>query len=222
MAPSPTIPTSFVPKQPVHATARFTKSGGNTFLALSLFMLGVSLVSAGGVFAYEQYLAGVERAKSLELSTAEASVNAEAVEAFVRTRDRFSVAADILNSHVAVSRFFDLLESLTLTNVRYDTFSYTLLPDGSGEIELNGVARSFNALAAQSAAFSAEKNLKRTIFSGIQVGEDGEVNFTVSAEADPKLLEFSLSSAPVSSGQQLPAVQTTVVSTTTSATTTTP
>ncbi len=220
MAPSPTIPTSFVPKQPVHATARFTKSGGNTFLALSLFMLAVSLVSAGGVFAYEQYLSGVERSKSLELSTAEASVNAEAVEAFVRTRDRFSVAAEILNSHVAVSRFFDLLESLTLTNVRYDTFSYALLPDGSGEIGLNGVARSFNALAAQSAAFSSEKNLKRAIFSGIQVGEDGEVNFSVTADANPELLEFSLSSAPVSSGQ-LPAVQNTVISTST-ATTTTP
>jgi len=132
----------------VKSAARFSKTGGNTFLMFSLFMLGVALAGAVGVFAYGQYLGSVDRAKSAELASVEADINTEQVEGFIRARDRFNVAGSILDQHVALSNFFEVLESLTLVNVRFDSFSFTLLPDGSADINLTGNARSFNALAA--------------------------------------------------------------------------
>ncbi len=54
---------------------------------------------------------------------------------------------------------------------------------------MNGVARSFNALAAQSNAFSDEKRIKRAIFSGITLDQkSGNVSFSLKAELDPALI----------------------------------
>lgn len=212
-----------MPKQPVKRTARFTKTGTNTFLVLSLFVLVVMVVGAGAVFGYGEYLKGVERAKSALLAAAEENINADSVESFVRARDRFAAAGGILDSHLELSNFFDLLESITLTNVRYNSFSFTMLPDGTGEITVSGTARSFNALAAQSAAFSSEKQIKRAIFSGIQVTESGTVSFSMTATLDSRLLEFT-----VEGGTPPPAAPTTASTTaprtasSTSAATTTP
>jgi len=156
----------------------------------SLFMLGLSVAGAVGIFAYGEVLKGVDRAKSAELVVAEADIDSSQVEAFIRSRDRFTSSADILDRHIELSNFFEVLESLTLVNVRFDSFGFTYLPDGTGEITLSGSARSFNALAAQSSAFSAQKEIKRAIFSGIQVAENGTVSFTVEATLDDDLLVF--------------------------------
>jgi len=166
-------------------------------MTLALALLGFTVVGAIAVFAFQQFLTSVERGKSAELAAAEADINADEVELFIRARDRFAVANQILDEHVMLSRFFDVLESVTLVNVRFGSFTFTRLDGGIGEIRLSGSARSFNALAAQSAAFSSEKRIKRAIFSGIQVAENGTVRFEVSAELDPKLIEFTVQDGAV-------------------------
>lgn len=205
-----------MPKQPVKSAARFTKSGGNTFLMFSLFALGLSVAGALGVFGYGEYLKSVDAKKSEALSQARLAVSADAVEGFVRSRDRFEAAGGILDSHVAISNFFDLLESITLVNVRYSGFSFTTLEDGTAEIALSGTARSFNALAAQSGVFSKEKDIRRAIFSGIDVDEKGTVSFVVNAVVDADLLKFAVDES--SSGTD--AAPTPVVPAATPATTT--
>lgn len=183
-----------MPKQPVKSAARFTKTGGNIFLIFSVFIFGAVAVGAIGVFAYGEYQKGIEKTKAAELEAAEKSVNASAVEDFIRARDRFKAAGAVLDTHVAISNFFDLLESMTLVSVRYSSFTFGTLEDGTAEITLSGTARSFNALAAQSAAFSREKEIRRAIFSGIQVAENGTVSFDIEAQLDADLLRFSVSS----------------------------
>ena len=53
---------------------------------------------------------------------------------------------------------------------------------------MQGVARSFNALAAESAAFADDKRIKRAIFSAITADKGGLVRFSLRAELDPKIL----------------------------------
>lgn len=220
MAPSPTIPTSFVPKQPVKTTARFTRTGGNTFLMFSVFALGLALVGAGGAFGYKEYLKGIEKERVTALKAAQNGVNTDEVDQYIRSRDRFGTALGVLDKHVALSNFFDLLEEITLVNVRFDSFSYTLLEDGSAEISLSGSARSFNALAAQSSVFSSEKNLREAIFSGIELDEDGTVGFSVDATVTSDILAFTVDSAQAEdatsievSGETVPVEETAPVET---------
>ena len=194
--PTPTIPTSFVPKQPVKAAARPQRSGGNIFFVISLILLGAALVGSGGVFAYERYLESARNSKDQEVRAAQERINPDTVEDFVRTRNRFTSASQILNSHVAPSQFFDLLEGLTLQSVRFDTLLFTLAEDRSAEIKVEGVARTFNALAAQSAALAGEKRIKSAIFSDITVNDDGTVGFSLVADLDSRLLILDPTRAP--------------------------
>lgn len=195
MAPSPTIPTSFVPKQPVQSTPRFRSSGGNTFLFIASILLGISVLGSLGVFAYEQYLMGIRDTKKAEVESVQKNIDSTAVEDFIKTRDRFKSAMTLLDSHVVSSQFFDLLEDMTLQNVRFNSLSLKLEDDHTAKISMEGVARTFNALAAQSSEFAKEDRLKRAIFSDITVDLKDQVTFSFSAELSNELLTMTTEEA---------------------------
>jgi len=184
----PTIPTSFVPKQPVAPTLRRQKSGTNIFFLLGAGALGLAIVASLATFGYEFYLKSARDTKEAELVTAQQQVDIDAVEGFIRLRDRLNAVEIILDRHVALSEFFNTLEVRTLQTVRFSNLGLTVDADRSAGIEMNGIARSFNALAAQSAAIAAEKRIKRAIFTDIQVNENGTVGFTLTAVLDPRLI----------------------------------
>ena len=187
MALPPTIPTSFVPKQPV--LLRKSISGFNPFLVVSYFILGIWVVIAGLVFAYQFYLSRVAEQKSEELRTAQNNIDRATVSEFIRLRDRFTTAKDLLNKHHVPSHFFDELENITIQNVRFTSLKLTIKDTGMATVQMQGVARNFNALAAQSTAFAKDKNFKRAIFSGFTLdSKDNSVTFQVNADVDPSLM----------------------------------
>lgn len=197
MALPPTIPTSFVPKQPVSSGMRKQKSGLNLLLIGSSALLGIATLVCAGIFGYELYLKGARDAKQAELAAAQRAVDIDTVEGFIRLRDRLSATESILNQHVELSEFFDVLEARTLQTVRFSNLIVSVSGDRSAEIEVEGVARSFNALAAQSASIAAEKRIKRAIFSGITVNDNGTVAFSLTATLDPRI---------ITSGEILPGI----------------
>lgn len=168
---------------------RHTESGGNMFLTVSLVLLGIAVVASAGVFGYLTYLEGVRDAKEEELQIEEEKVSDSTVEGFIRLRNRLTSAQEILDNHVMTSQLFDELELKTLKNVRFTDFSYESQPDGTIELQMAGTARTFNALAAQSAAFATEgSRIRRAIFSGISADDNGIVTFEVTATVDSRLI----------------------------------
>lgn len=185
----PTIPTSFVPKQPVAAMpARRAKSGVNVFMIIGASVAAASVVIAGAVFAYEFYLKGAHASKTVQLEEAQKAVNIDTVEDFIRLRGRLAALESLLDEHVILSEFFDLLELRTLQTVRFSGLKLSVDEDRSAEIQMEGVAKNFNALAAQSTQLAAEKQIKRAIFSGISLNENGTVSFSLSASIEPRLI----------------------------------
>jgi len=191
-------------------------------MVLSVILLGAAVLGSVGVFAYERYLIGVRNQKAAEVTAAEQVISSASVEEFIRTRDRFASAQEILDSHVAASQFFDLLESLTLSTVRFNQLSFELLEDRSAQIQMTGIARTFNALAAQSSALASEKRIKSAIFSGITVNQNNTVAFGLSADLDPRLITLSMEGAPLAPAAPLvPATSTPATTTATSTATST-
>lgn len=176
---------------------RKQKSGLNVLLIGSSILLGVGTLACAGVFGYELYLKGARDAKQEELAAAQRAVDIDTVEGFIRLRDRLSATESILNQHVELSEFFGVLESRTLQTVRFSNLQISVNGDRSAEVEMEGVARSFNALAAQSASIAAEKRIKRAIFSDITVNDNGTVGFALSATLDPRI---------ITSGEILPGI----------------
>lgn len=187
MALPPTVPTSFVPKQPV-ATTRRARNGANLFVVAATFIAAFTVLMAAGVFGYQKFLESAHAKKEKQLTEAEAAINRDAVEDFIRLQDRLVSAETLLTQHVALSQFLSILESVTALNVKFDSLEVAIQPDRSAKISMKGKAATFNALAAESAAFAAEKRIRRAIFSGISANDTGGVSFTLTAELDPRLV----------------------------------
>ena len=229
MALPPTLPTSFVPRQPTSPQLHRARPAQGLLYYVAIFVMVVALLGAGGTFAYAKFLETVSAAKEVTLKESEDKIDGEAVLGFTRLRSRILVANNLLDRHVVTSRFFEVLEDLTLQNVRFQSMQMSITEDRTAKIEMRGVARSFNALAAQSSKFAGEPNIRRAIFSGITVDKSGFVKFSLQAELTPKLVivgrdEKNKAVAPtpnIATTTPFEAVTSSPASTTTAAATTT-
>lgn len=206
MALSPNIPTSFVPKQPVQTSHRPQSSGLNVFGLVSLFIFVVTLAGAGGVFLYEKYLGTVLTAKEAQIEEVQGKTNQAAVKQFIRMRDRFSVAHQLMNDHTTLSNFFEVLEQNTVQNVRFDSLILSVDEEGAATIEMSGVARNFNALASQSSVFAKESRVRNALFSNIDVTQSGNVMFSFTGDVPSEVIRME--TPVVSAEPALPAIPT--------------
>ncbi len=190
MALPPTVPTSFVPRQTTSPRARGRLDLGGAFAFVSYGAFFVVLLAALGVFGYAWLLKTEKAAKDTELANQEASIDEATVRSLIALRDRLAAGQKLLNSHVGVTTLFTLLEKLTITSVRITTLDLTVLDDGAARLSLNGSAKNFNALAAESSLFGAEPFLNDAIFSNIRLQPAGVVNFTLNTKIDPKLIGY--------------------------------
>jgi hypothetical protein len=187
---SPTIPTSFVPRQQFAAPPpRPKRSGQNIFLIASIGIFALALLAAGGTFAYEKYLESSRDAKEASIASKQQGIDSSTVAQFVALSNRISAAQTILDDHVAVSQFFDLLEGLTLQSVSITALTLHVADDRTATLSVAGNAKTFNALASESAAFAQQPLIKHAIFSGLNAGKDGTVSFTVAADLDSSLIK---------------------------------
>lgn len=192
MALPPTVPTSFVPHPSSAAGRRRSDIGG----AFAFFGYGVlALVVALGIaaFIYSRILIAEKNATDAELQERVAAIDPATIAEFVHLRDRLSYGQTLLNEHVALTGFFEVLISVMPSGVRFNDLHILVRDDGVPALEATGIAASFNALAATSDLFAADGRIKDAIFSGISV-EGNAVTFTLSANIDPTLVAFT--SAP--------------------------
>lgn len=187
-----TIPTSFVPKQPVRAAVS-TGSGGLTsiYFVIALVVFLVTLLLAGAVFAYGAYLTRAKEVRIADLGSYQSVVREDTANELSRLSTRMAVAKELLNNHVYFSSVFSLLETLTATSVRFSSANLSLAPDGSGMLSLAGVARDFNAVAFEAEVLGRDPAINSPVFSNLEVGEDGNVSFSVSATVSSKFLRDS-------------------------------
>lgn len=185
----PVAQGSFIPKQSLAAAGR--SSGVGLFLLLALLVFVMSLLAAGGSFAYEQFLNKRIADKDAQLRLAEGAFNATTIQDLVRMDQRLTQAQTLLGKHVAPSALFYFLSTITLERVQLTSMDLVVQPDGSADITLSGSADSFSTVALQSDKIGGSKLLRDVIFSGINVTESGRVNFAVNASADASLISYT-------------------------------
>ena len=217
MAVPPVIPTSFVPRPAASAGPRGSLGLGSVLAALGYFFLLLALVAAAGVFLYGRLLASEQATSAANLAKAESSIDEPTIESLVQLRNRLTTAETLLNSHLAFSGLFDLLETVTPADASFSSIHISFDQNGNAVLVANGTARSFNSLAAASNDFSMDARLKNTIFSNLQIGTSGSVGFVLTAVLDPKLIAYTGASAPAAG-----ATTNTAATGTSTATTTTP
>jgi hypothetical protein len=189
MALPPTIPTSFVPRPT--AARRHSVDLVGVFGFFMYAILGIVFLMALGVFSYGQILSAEQSRKDGELVAAEANIDQTTIEDFVRLSNRLKQGRTLLSKHVALSNFFNLIQTILPTNVRFSTLHVSFDSRGAPKVDGAGIAKNFNALAAASTAFAADNRVKDAIFSKLSVNKDSTVSFELSATLDPKLIVFT-------------------------------
>jgi hypothetical protein len=162
-------------------------------------VLIITLLGAGGVFGYQKFLDKQRDAKSADLTASQKDIDPTTVEEFTRLRDRLSSGSALLKKHVTLSQFLVAIGPLTLQNVQFHSLDITVADDRTAVLKITGEAKSFNALAAQSALLATEPHISRALFSNIKVNKNGFIDFFLTANLSSALLIGGSATLPASS-----------------------
>ncbi len=197
------IPPSFVSRRTAAsevAGARHARVG--VFFALSAGVFALSLLAAGGAFAYQKILAARVAKMNDDLVAVRVAFEPAFIEELRRMDVRLAAAREITSGHRAVSPVFALLERDTLATVRFTKFSFSEVQEEGLRVVLEGEAASFNAVALQSDAFSKNGTFLNPVFSDFAVDKSGTVHFSFVATLAP---EFALYRSHLASAKTPPA-----------------
>ena len=228
MAISPSIPTSFVPKQTLPGEPRsFKKQGNNVFVIIGFVVLLLAVGIATGEFFYTSYITKKADTTEQQILDAQKGVNKDTVNQFITLRNRLDAAKSVANNHIALTQFLNLLETITVQNVHFTGIDIKVNDDHSASLDMTGQAATFNALEAQANLFAKQQYIKNATFSNFQLNKDNTVSFAAKATLDPAIITESQKTpvsqqiipvfGPISSKYVSPVATTTVATTTSSA-----
>lgn len=213
----PSLQTSFIPKQtmspmkPVGQASHHTDEGMGLFTLLSFIILFLSLVAAGGTYAYKIYLQNIlygkcEETEQLQLNngslglTEETDFKCGLYLSLVKWNDRLQddrlvrmqrldtkmkLATEVLNSHMSLVPLFDFLSTSTLKTVRYTKIS-TL----NGEVNLEGTASGYEDIAVESNVLNSMPEVSGALFSDLNVDAKNNVTFKLKFQVNPGRLKY--------------------------------
>lgn len=187
--------TSFIPKQAVGVANRTRERRTfNVFAVIAMIALLSVLTLSAGLFFYQEYTSRKLEAQKKGLADFKDRFDSSAVDDIREIKlleDRFMLARDLLDKHLAVSELFYALEDRVQQNAYIKSFLFERLESGSADVTLEGQALSFNTLALQKRELNLESSFENgsIVFSDINVevpeeGGDERVSFSVLAGVD--------------------------------------
>lgn len=202
----PTFKTSFIPKKPIQPSIDKRveqRAGINFFMLIATILFITAVLLTAGVFAYKFTLMGAIKAQLSTLETARQSFEPSFINEANRLNSRIVNINRILNSHLAPSAIFSLLQEFTLQTVAFNRFLFQDGTDGTIKIQASGEADSFRSIVLQSDKFGQSGYLRDVLFAGLEPNDRGNINFTMEASLDPQLVLYRKHLVPI----QPPAVE---------------
>ncbi|MES2059892.1 MAG: hypothetical protein V4438_02590 [Patescibacteria group bacterium] len=187
--------TSFIPKTNLAPVDRSVKKPLGLFAFLATIIFFISAVIAAGAFGWEKYLESSKASMQSDLDKNIKAFEPQTIDQYVRLDNRINSAKELLAKHVAVSYIFDFLADKTLQSVGFSDFKYSVATDGVASLAMNGVAKSYNAVAYQSTVFGAERALKGPIFSNLDLDNQGDVVFNFTTNIDHGFIAYTRKAA---------------------------
>lgn len=187
------VKTSFIPKASLEVERKQSPKGNPVALAnvIAGIVLILAILGSGGVFLFKQLTTQAIAAKRESLERSRAAFEPATIKELSRLDVRIKTGEALLQEHVALSKLFDELEALMLATVRFSDFSYTPTASGAVVITAKGEAQSFNAVALQSGELSKSDIITDPIFSNVNIGSTGSIQFDFEATVDIAQLKYS-------------------------------
>ncbi len=186
------VRTSFIPKTSLEVEHKKTaRQGSFAFVnIIATIILLASMIGAGGMFAFRQFVEQSIVRKGESLERARAAFEPKTIEELARIDSRLTLGKSLLSTHLAPSYLLEEIEAITLESVRFRDFAFAESTPGVYTVSMAGEAKSFNALALQSDAFGLSDMFQEPIFDGLNINEAGNVVFTFEAAVDVELMRY--------------------------------
>ncbi len=184
----PKFQSSFIPKASVMPQTSSVRHIDLISLIAKL-ILGASVLAAVGVLGYQFYLKYSIQQMGQEVEALRQSLSPQLVQELLDLNNRMVSAQTLVENHKVLSPLFVFLEQSTPQSVRFVEFDYRQSENGPLVI-LRGEAKSFAALALESANIHKNADLKDPAFSDIRLDSKGNVTFTVRALVSPSLTSY--------------------------------
>lgn len=198
-------PSSFIPKggaQYSGPIASRKHHGPSLILKVSILIIAIAALAAGGVFFYSQYLESDLADKKQQLTQAQAAFDPEIIDELEQVDSRINAAQEILDDHTVVTPVFEVVESITLESVQLTSLT-VISPemveqeqdddDQRGarvEVSLVGVARDYAAVALQSQALKENEVIQDPVLSNFALNDQGNVEFSIEFSLAPEYMAY--------------------------------
>lgn len=184
--------TSFIPKKPVlDETPAFSKpSNLPTVIAVVIFFVVMGLI--GALYFYNLYLGRSIASMRNNLDLAKGRFEPEKIVQLQTLDKRIKSSNDILSNHITVSPIFEALQKITMKNVAFTRFDYSIQDEKGAmvKVDMDGIAQGYKAIALQADLFSKNKNFIDPVFSGLSLDDTGSVLFKLSFSVDPNFVNY--------------------------------
>jgi len=186
------IKSSFIPKDAtgIRVPRGPMRTGfADLLILIAIVFLVASLALAAGVFLYLQFLQTSSASKLQQLERAKESFEPSLIHELTRLDDRMRAADVVLESHVAPSTLFHLLEQLTLQTVAFSNLGLQTTDPQHITLSMDGFAKSVNSIALQADYLSKSGMITSPLFSNIDRRAEG-VSFNLTALINPLSLKY--------------------------------
>jgi hypothetical protein len=182
--------TSFIPQKTLTSTNRRKKSFSGFLFITSTIILIVSIAFSIGVFSYKKIVEQSIESKAVSLKRAKEAFDPGLIEDLTRLDNRIENTKKILDSHISITPLLEFFEEFTLKNVQFSQFEVSLLDSSQINLLMEGRARDYATVVAQSDLLGQSRFLKNQIFSDVNLDNFGNVGFSFEAIIDPNLTSF--------------------------------
>lgn len=182
--------SSFIPQKSLTPIQKRKGPSVGLFFIIAVIIFVVSIVSSIGVISYKKVLEKSLDSKAISLERAREAFDPNLIKEFSRLNQRIELSASLLNNHISITPLFALLEELTLKNVKFNTFEFSVRDSGQIELTMDGQAANYATVVLQSDVFSENRFLKNQIFSNINLDNSGNIGFSFNTRVDSDLVSF--------------------------------
>lgn len=184
--------SSFIPKAS-YGEAGDEKQEFNFFSVVAILLFILSIFVTGGLFFYRMSLKSDNENLKSQLSTAAAAIDIKGINEIMAFEKRIASIKEILQNHVAVSEYFNLLEKNTVSKVQFTDLKYSSLRGRNVEVQMSGKASTFGAIALQEDVFLQDPNTRSVSFNNMRSDKKtGSVAFAFKGEFKMDLIKFKL------------------------------
>lgn len=176
----------------------------NLFALIATVIFVTTLAAGGAAFFYKNLLAKQIEADKASLERARGAFDPELINQIVRFDTRIETAKKLLQSHVSVGPLFQFIADITLPSVRFNNFEFTYLSPEEVQVSMTGQARNYASVALQSDVLNEQKNLTEVTIGDMDLGNAGDISFSVSAKVSPELLRYSSTLSDIQAASTTP------------------